>query len=579
MLRQINNSSDDFAARLVLEGGTAHPAVKEALVQMNKATHAVRQRLALALVAGQQEALFPFRQQPGRGLAALRHGGFYLAALLLGSFYGFWGTVLPPAYIVILVVPALLLIGVLLWILPDERPASSRTSWLLFMAFTAVTFLWPNYLGLSLPGAPVLSLRRVVGLALMLAFLTRLASARRARERLLEMLSGFPLLWKLLVAFALVQMISILFADSWYLAYRFWFNALYAWIALFFVAVFVFAQPGRIEKWAQLIAGCAIFVAVIAIAEQFTKHVLWVDHIPAFLRVENDDVTRILTPTFRGAQYRSQAIFGVSLTLAEFLALAAPLAIHLLVIAKTARDRVLLAAGLAALIFGIAFTQARLGFIGLLTGGLLYLLLHGLIRLRTNRSDLIGPAISYGYAAGIIALYGLIMSVDALRVRIFGSGTAQSSNDARGIQFEMAPPVILQSPLFGHGPGRGAEALGFVTPGGLVTIDTYILSIVLDYGVIGFVLFYGMLAAALITSARLALAWRPTSGSANREASFILPLCAMLAAFLMIKTVLSQEENHAILFMIYGAIMVLTYRARGPQGRRPAHAPSGLSEN
>ncbi len=143
----------------------------------------------------------------------------------------------------------------------------------------------------------------------------------------------------------------------------------------------------------------------------------------------------------------------------------------------------------------------------------------------------------------------------------------------------MAPPVIFQSPLFGHGPGRGAEALGFVTPGGLVTIDTYILSIVLDYGVIGFVLFYGMLAAALITSARLALAWRPTSGSANREASFILPLCAMLAAFLMIKTVLSQEENHAILFMIYGAIMVLTYRARGPQGRRPAHAPSGLSEN
>jgi hypothetical protein len=43
----------------------------------------------------------------------------------------------------------------------------------------------------------------------------------------------------------------------------------------------------------------------------------------------------------------------------------------------------------------------------------------------------------------------------------------------------------------------------------------------------------------------------------------------MLAAFFMIKTVLSQEENHAILFMVYGAVIVLAYRARGSQIRPP----------
>lgn len=327
----------------------------------------------------------------------------------------------------------------------------------------------------------------------------------------------------------------------------------------------------------KMIAWCAIIVSCIAIAEQFTQKVLWAEHIPSFLRIENDDVARILTPTFRGAQYRSQAIFGVSLSLAEFLAIASPLVIHLLVIARTQGERLLLAAGLCAVVLAIAFTQARLGFVGLLTGGLLYLLMHGLIRLRRNRADIIGPAITYGYAAGLIALYTLIMSVDGLRVRVFGSGTAQSSNDAREIQFDMAPPVILRSPLFGHGPGRGAEALGFVTPGGLVTIDTYVLSVVLDYGIIGFALFFGMLAAALVVSFRLAIHFEPGPSPEAREAGFILPLGAMLAAFLMIKMVLSQEENHAILFMIYGAVLVLAYRARGSQiAKRPT--PVRLSE-
>ena len=213
-----------------------------------------------------RDALFPFRSELAPAARLMRRGAFYAAAIVLGIFYGFWGTVLPAAFIVLMVVPILILFGLLLWVMPDTRAAASRPSWLLFMAFTAVTFLWPNYLGLSLPSAPVLSLRRVVGLALMLVFLVHMASSHEARAQVKEQLSGFPLLWKLLVGFAIVQVIAIGHADNWYLAYRFWFNALYAWIALFFVAVFVFATPGRIEAWAKLIACCAILVACIAIA-------------------------------------------------------------------------------------------------------------------------------------------------------------------------------------------------------------------------------------------------------------------------------------------------------------------------
>ena len=145
-------------------------------------------------LAGRKDALFPFRSELAPAARLMRHGSFYVAAILLGIFFGFWGTVLPPAFIVLMVVPILILFGLVLWVMPDERAAASGPSWLFFMGFTAVTFLWPNYLGLLLPGAPVLSLRRVVGLALMLVFLMHLASSRAARTLVKEQLSGFPLL-------------------------------------------------------------------------------------------------------------------------------------------------------------------------------------------------------------------------------------------------------------------------------------------------------------------------------------------------------------------------------------------------
>ena len=46
------------------------------------------------------------------------------------------------------------------------------------------------------------------------------------------------------------------------------------------------------------------------------------------------------------------------------------------------------------------------------------------------------------------------------------------------------------------------------------------------------------------------------------EIGYLLPLIVMLAQFLFIKTVLSQEENHSILFMIYGAMFALFWRQK-----------------
>ena len=180
-----------------------------------------------------------------------------------------------------------------------------------------------------------------------------------------------------------------------------------------------------------------------------------------------------------------------------------------------------------------------------------------------SRTDITGAALTYGYPALASAAIVLIMSVDALRLRILGGGGSQVSNDARQVQFDMAPPVLMRSPVFGFGGGRGADALGFTTPGGQVTIDTYILSIVLDYGIVGFLIFYGaMLYAGVFIGFKILTLKNDASDKDAEEIGYLFPLVVMLAQFFVIKTVLSQEENHSILFMIYGAILALFWRLK-----------------
>ena len=508
-------------------------------------------------------ALAPFRSQPSPFARALRKTLFFATCLFLGVFYGFWGTVLPTAFIILLIIPFIILSLLLLWLLPDGAQAPDRTLWKLFLAFTAVTFLWPNYLAIALPGLPWLSMRRIFGLAMGTVFLISLASSRRMRGEIVGAMQSLPVLWKLIAAFFIVQIFAMIFSVYPVLAYKHWFNSQYAWTVVFFLSIYVFLRPGNMLGWVKLISVAAVIISLISIAEYRNQMVLWANHIPPFFKIDDEVIARILNPNFRSGQYRAQAIFSVSLAMAEFLALAFILLLHRFLGKVSAWERLALFAALIATVAGIAMSGARVGFVGLVVGFALYFMVWGYRRYRESKTDVIGAALTYGYPALLAVATTLILSVDALRFRILGGGGSQLSNDAREIQFDMAPPVIMRRPIFGYGGGRGADALGYTTPGGDQTIDTYILSIVLDYGVVGFVIFYGTILYAGFKISQVLFKLPNTPQNAEEEEiGYLLPLTVMLAQFLFIKTVLSQEENHSILFMMYGAIFALYWRLR-----------------
>ena len=114
----------------------------------------------------------------------------------------------------------------------------------------------------------------------------------------------------------------------------------------------------------------------------------------------------------------------------------------------------------------------------------------------------------------------------------WGDGSQKFSDQDRIEQIQMGIPKILSHP-WGYGVGRGAETLGFAPAGARsLTIDNYYLDVTLEYGIDGFIIYYGMFVAAMYYCVKIILRLKPMA----REIEMLLPLCISLATFFIIKS-------------------------------------------
>jgi O-antigen ligase len=146
--------------------------------------------------------------------------------------------------------------------------------------------------------------------------------------------------------------------------------------------------------------------------------------------------------------------------------------------------------------------------------------------------------------------------VTRLKNMIWGGGAYQASNDARENQIAQGIDIVMLHP-WGHGIGRAAETLGYTNAAGVTTIDTYYLSIALEAGILGFIAYYGAFIAILVTGIKHVV----TAGD-QEETSWLLPALLSLGNFIVIKSVLSQQENHPFAFAILGMAVALIHRIK-----------------
>jgi O-antigen ligase len=205
---------------------------------------------------------------------------------------------------------------------------------------------------------------------------------------------------------------------------------------------------------------------------------------------------------------------------------------------------------------------------GYLVSLLVYLLFWSLVRWRRRIGDIMTAAIVYAYPTMFLAVVASTMFVHKIHVIVFGGGAQAASNEARGNQFKMAFPVLLRNPI-GHGAGQSGDVMGYGA-GDFVAIDSYYISIALDYGILGLALYVAIFAMVIGAAVAVMLRARPTN---DREIGLLMPLATCLCAFLVIRGVFGQPDIHPMIFMLVGMVIALVSRAKAAEAEIPVAAP------
>ncbi|MEL6830296.1 MAG: O-antigen ligase family protein [Pseudomonadota bacterium] len=404
---------------------------------------------------------------------------------------------------------------------------------------------------------PWITAIRLVTVPLALVMLIALSISRDFREEMTAILAPSSIVTKLLLAFVVISFLSIAVSAKPMVSFNKFIVAQISWTLIFFVSCFVFSRRGLTNRFCYILWGCALFTCAIGLWEWQIQRLPWAGHIPSFLKVEEELLAGLLSASARSATglYRVKSIFTTPLGLGEFLALATPIILHIVL---TSRNVAIKAAGVASLLVILMVllrTDSRLGMVGYFMTFLLTILTWAALNWRANRKNIIAQGVLLFYPVIFALFIAATFFVRRLEVLVWGSGAQQASTDARGTQIEMGLPKILTQP-WGHGIGQGAEALGFRSPTGILTIDTYYLAAALEFGVIGFFVFFGMFAVAIFTGGKAVLDVK------DKEVALLAPLCIAIANFFVIKSVFSQLSNHPLVFAMLGAIVGLVYRAK-----------------
>jgi hypothetical protein len=508
---------------------------------------------------------------PADKLAPYFQHGFWgrhkiLTGLLLAfiaAIYGLVFGVTATAFLVQMLIPVAIVAILVVSLLPESGVVFERSIATVFFGFFIILAIWPDYLAFALGGLPWITALRLTAIPLCLLFLISLSQSQAYRSSLLERLNAASAVWKFLLLYFSISLISIIFSNKPMESVNKYIVAIYAWGAIFLIAAQLFAQPGRTRLFAQWLWAGLVISCFIGVWESRIDRVPWAGHIPSFLKIEDEMVARVLSGASRAAigEHRVQGKFTTPLGLAEFLALITPFILHFTVQGRNLVERAAAALTLPLIFFVIVKTDSRLGVIGLLLASFGYVFFWTLRRWQRESGSVFAPMIVVGYPAMMVILLVSSFFVTRLKNMIWGGGAYQFSNEARQDQIIQGMDIVMRQP-WGHGIGRAAETLGYTNLGGMITIDTYYLSIALEAGVIGFVGYYGAFVAAMVIGSGHLM----RSGD-YEETSWLLPVLLSLGNYVVIKSILSQQENHPLAFCMLGMAVALISQVKHLQAK------------
>lgn len=487
----------------------------------------------------------------------------YAALILVAAVYGYFFAIYGRYLLVYLLYPLVPLMLGVIWLLPDTGRAPVKTLSRLLMTFAVALLCWPDYLAFALPGLPWVTAIRLVTVPMAVLLLISLSISKVFRDELKDTLDAAPWMWRAYLAFMAMGVVTLPLSSNVAMSLNKLVVAQLVWTAIFFTSVYVFRNPRTVRFFAVMVWLIILFHIPVVFYE-FTYHKLpWAGRIPSFLVVEDERIQKMLAGGVARSStgiYRTQSKFTTPLGLGEFLALTTPFIVHYMMTARWLVIRFAAFLMLPAIFWVVMNCDSRLAVIGFFLTILLYILVWSVLRWRNNPRGLLGPALMMAYPALLAAFLALSLVWRRLEVMVWGGGAQQASTEARKAMYREGIPLVFKNPI-GNGMGQGAEALGFRNPAGVLTIDTYYMVVALEYGVIGFIAFYGMIIYGIFKSGEAVYYSR------DKTTAWLAPIGIALCNFLIIKSVFSQQENHPLVFMLLGMVVALVARERAMKAK------------
>lgn len=448
----------------------------------------------------------------------------YFVCVITGLLAAF----VPPGQLVrILVLPAGLGLLTLSWMLRrKEARLPARAVFILLMTTVCFSVLWPRYVFFSVGGPNVnpQTLSVFASLATIAFWVTYSPSFSTKFSRVIFSSSGIGLLavlwfgWRLLAS-ALGEFAFVSVAD--YVR-----DLIY--VSSFFLIGCAIATYEDGPKWMlRVLVASGLVVAALGLIEAFAQKNYFVQFASgADNPAVADALKTIMFEKIRDGNYRAQSTFDHPIVFAQFIAAVVPLAAYVAVFERHWIWRL------------IGFLVVPIGFLAIVKSGSrsgLFSLAVAMafvgvfVWLRSMTSK--GPGRVIALAALPVLLLGLAVGYFVAQELVLGRSSSEAgSSVVRLKMFWDSVTALYESPLWGFGHGMALFKAGVISGHtGVATLDSLFLTIALDSGYVGFLLFVAIIVLFSIKSALTAVRLRDQEGA--RAGMLVASVLALFATF------------------------------------------------
>jgi O-antigen ligase len=457
--------------------------------------------------------------------------------------------IIQPVVVLFLLLPVVV---VLFWLAPAVRSYPKVLLSLLFFCWLAVSVLWPQYLSLNLSGLPSIKASRAVLIVLIVIWLFYMMNSLQMKQNLSSIYMRNSKVFALLLLLVLTRVFSLFFSEA---PFQSLFSFMKDFIEVFLpilILLSIFSFKEDLDRLLLVFAVTGAGVVCLSLLEIIMNKNIFLFYLPAGFVVSSEFIEQSLKETVRTAGLRVKGPFSHPLLLAQFLVVILPVYAYFIFTHTKKTVRICSLILIPLIVFILYKTGSRSSFVGIAVEALVLSVLYLKWVSVTKKASALGWIVIVSYPILIlVAFFVFYLTMD-----FFVGQTAGeiSSTNARFIMWDRGLSLVLNSPVFGFGSGSAAYVLGFFSNGTL-TIDSYFLSILLNYGYLGLILFIAYFIFIFYIGLKL------MKENVNNAPILILILSS-ISGYLTVALILSTAHNLHILFIFSALILLLATKPR-----------------